>query len=1115
MANQYFPLLPKLKENSAVTPDKISIWEDETYDFLDSLIKSLAVSGDIKDIGTIDSIPDVWARPLLFEMALFDKQNTNERQFIQGLHERVVNEWRCIMAMLALNDIKHLNLKVEEVQVKGGEGAGSIERILKELAPNKAISPDSRWDTLYIIFYQGIPLAMTSPTTLVVSASDYTNRFGGRLPQPWSSKGVFLTDPVPYLMKSDLEALFSWLSKLRGNLNNHPGIQKDDNDAYLQTMACLDDYCRAIERQYQGQPALLSRFRSGSLKINKGIFRYLDVTVQAKEASAADSQVRVIPSAGRNPGKDLLLVSPAMLRDAAAVWGVPVTQFLVWQGLTANDISEADLAGEHNQLHGVLLKNTEFRRPEEFFTEYMTVVEPENAFPGSLHIRGEELLAEDNLTPIIPLKPEILEYFTVPDIDDRLTIEDNGDEYLVHFAFPLSGTGAYPVDYDFVKTYPKKDLIYLQKNMPVIEIWPNFRREGWQKYYLYYENAEAQNKSREIGSDIFYVAPWSYGTTASPDVPENGMSNQYTALLKAFPEVLLCTVNCSTQGSVRSLTAQTGMLLLRQPETVEANDLSKWQIGIDFGTSSTMIYYKDNNYHPKPLAFASHLFQVTDSGTARNFTYLNFIPSITDQEDGSFLSIFHQLNTKKNNDKLLPLQDGHVFPLQVENSDKFLELGARVDANLKWRDGGAGGNTRYKATSYLEQICIQSEVEAALQGAAQLNWEFSYPAAFSDEERESFRKMCNQALADACADTCFDSSAKRVDTQLESVAAALHFNKLNNSDTNFGDGAICLDIGAGTTDVSVISGRPGKIVYHTSLRFAGRYLFAPIYHKYQEFFAADLQLEDATPAQRTAILDADMRSHSDQYLEKMANLTGDEKVKKMLEQSQAAMAGIFYYLGAILAKLHASGIYTEDHVPDIYVGGNGSRVFYWLTGGGIFDSSSIRMRVLRRMILASSGMEDNYRFDIHLSDKPKIEVACGMLEEKPRHELFDEEGIDQRLFGDTEDEYILSSVIAGEGFRVGDQEKGKEEFLSARDIAAGLEIQGLPELDNFIHEFNESKKSIWLNGIQLDESAKDEIKKRVSGYYVAEKGKNVKEIHVEPVFISALKKLMEMLINGR
>ena len=1115
MANQYFPLLPKLKENSAVTPDKISTWENETYDFLDSLIKSLAVSGDIKEIGTIDSIPDVWARPLLFEMALFDKQNTNERQFIQGLHERVVNEWRCLMAMLALNDIKHLNLKVEEVQITGGENAGSIERILKELAPNKAISPDTAWETIYIIFYQGIPLAMTSPTTLVASASDYTTRFQGRLPQPWSSNGVFLTDPVPYLMNSDLEALYSWLNKLRSNLNAHPQIVKDDNDAYLQTMACLDDYCRAIERQYHGQPVLMSRFHSGSLKINKGIFRYLDLMVQAKEASAEDSQVRIIPSAGRSPAKQMLLVAPAMLKEAAAVWNVPITQLLVWQGLTANDIQEADLAGEHNQLHGVLLKEAEFRRPEEFFTDYMTVVEPENAFPGSMHIRGEEQLAEENLTPIVPLRSEILEYFTVPDIADRLTIEDNGDEYLVHFAFPLSGSGDRPVDYDFVKRYPKKDLIYLQKNVPVIEIWPNFLREGWQKYYLYYENAEAQNKSREIGSDLFYVAPWSYGVAPSADVPEDGMSNQYTALIKSFPEVLLCTVNCSTQGSVRSMTAQTGMLLLKQPEVVEANDLSKWQIGIDFGTSSTMIYYKDNKYNPKPLAFASHLFQVTDSGTARNFTYLNFIPSITDQEDGSFLSIFHQLNTKKNNDKLLPLQDGHVFPLQVENSDKFLELGTRVDANLKWRDGGTGGNTRYKATSYLEQICIQSEVEAALQGAAQITWEFSYPAAFSDEERESFRKMCYQALADACADTCFSSSARQLDTQLESVATALHFNKLNNSDTNFGDGAICLDIGAGTTDISVISGRPGRIVYHTSLRFAGRYLFAPIYNKYQDFFATDLQLADATPEQRTAILDADMRSHSDEYLEKMSNLTGNEEVRKMLEQAQVAMAGIFYYLGDILAKLHAGGIYTEDHVPDIYVGGNGSRVFYWLTGGGIFDSSSIRMRVLRRMILASSGMEDNYNFDIHLSDKPKIEVACGMLEEKPRHELFDEEGIEQKLFGDTEDEYILSSVLAGEAFRVNDKDLGKEDFLSARDIAAGLEVKDLPELGKFIDQFNENRKSIWLNGIQLDENDRDNIKKRVSSYYVAEKGKNAKEIHVEPVFISGLKKLMEMLINEK
>ena len=54
---------------------------------------------------------------------------------------------------------------------------------------------------------------------------------------------------------------------------------------------------------------------------------------------------------------------------------------------------------------------------------------------------------------------------------------------------------------------------------------------------------------------------------------------------------------------------------------------------------------------------------------------------------------------------------------------------------------------------------------------------------------------------------------------------------------------------------------------------------------------------------------------------------------------------------------------------------------------------------------------------------------------------------------------------------------------------------------------------MWANGIVLSDEQKREIKKRVYNYYIAEKGKDIKEIHVEPVFVMALKKLMEMLIN--
>ena len=175
--------------------------------------------------------------------------------------------------------------------------------------------------------------------------------------------------------------------------------------------------------------------------------------------------------------------------------------------------------------------------------------------------------------------------------------------------------------------------------------------------------------------------------------------------------------------------------------------------------------------------------------------------------------------------------------------------------------------------------------------------------------------------------------------------------------------------------------------------------------------------------------------------------------------------------------------------------------------------AAVDQRVLKKMMLDASGFEDSYNFDIYLSDKPKIEVASGMVEERPRHRLFDEESVQESLFGDTEDEYVLSSVLCGEEYAVQDVPHPKDDFVSARDISVGLEVRKLDELWHFLEVFNGNRKSIWLNGIALSDEEKTEIQKRVYNYYIAEKGKDIKEIHVEPVFIQAMKKMMEMLAH--
>lgn len=1115
MANQYFPMLPKLKENSAVTPDKTSVWEDKEYDFLNALIKSIAVSGSIKDIGTIDSIPDVWARPLLFEMALFDKEGT-EQQFVKGFHERIVGEWRSILAMFALNDIKHLNLRVEEVRI--GQGNGNIERILNILKPQERnISDDTNWDILYIIFYKDIPIGLTSPMTLVASAADYVSMFNGNLPKPWSSDGLYLMDPIPYLTKEEICALYSWLNKLADNINAHVKDNRD-NERFLNILDCIrkftDDAKKACQ-SYQISNMNNFQYKNNMLKIHAGIFKYLDSAVKAKEATAKDSAVRLIVSDSRKPEQDILLVSTKMLHDFANEYNLPTTQIIVWPGITANDIDDIDVYDNGTSIGNINLNNAKYYNPEMFFTEYMAVMDPGgDALKGTIKIRGEELLASEDLGAILPIRKELLEFFTPEDIADRLSIEDDGNNYLIHFAFPLSGVYGEGHDFDFVKAYPKKDLIYLQTNIPAIEIWPNICRENWNRYYLYYENSEALNNKKDLGKDFFYVMPWKYNKNIIEGITENSISNQYTLRMNGYPEVLLCSVNASVRGNVRTQMIETGLLLLDKPKMVEADDLSNWRIGIDFGTSSTMIYYRDNNQLPKPLNFNSHLFQVTNSGQLRNNTFLRFIPSINVQSDGSFLSIFHLLNTKKTHDTIKPLQDGHILTLPGDMLSKLLQYEVnRIDSNLKWQADDTG---RYKATAYLEQICMQSTVEAAIAGVANLRWSFSYPAAFSDEERESFRKICIKAIECACEDTDFKPNVDELDTELESVATALYFNKLNNSDTNFSDGAICLDIGAGTTDISIISGQPGHIVYHTSILFAGRYLFKYILQNpyYKEKIKKKYgQAERNAAISDTMMFDNDMRVNSEQYLVELANITGKEDIKKMLEQSQFALAGILYYVGKILRYLSDNNIYVEGHVPDIYIGGNGARILYWITGGGSYDKSSIRLKVLKNIILSASGLQSDVDFNIYLSDKPKIEVAMGMLEDKPVQSMFNEEKMYQKIFGETEDEYVLNSVLSGADFKINDMVKSDRDFVSAKDISAGIVIDDINELDNFVEIFNENRKSIWLNGIKIDDVQRNEIKKRINSYYVSEKGKKVKEIHVEPIFIIGLKKLMEMLTS--
>ncbi|MBR3723634.1 MAG: hypothetical protein IKN12_12880, partial [Selenomonadaceae bacterium] len=603
------------------------------------------------------------------------------------------------------------------------------------------------------------------------------------------------------------------------------------------------------------------------------------------------------------------------------------------------------------------------------------------------------------------------------------------------------------------------------------------------------------------------------------DTPDRGLSNLFTSRLSGFPDALICTVNLTTKGGVSAEPIEAGIILLEEPENASEQMGQSWQIGMDFGTSSTMLYYRNGTNPPQPLDLQPNLFDVTDSGMLGLRTYLNFIPSsMENRQAGSFLSIFQLLNGKLLHGHIptiRPLQDGNVFWLSTADGPDAVDFKVRnssgqIDANLKWK-GDTVGNL--KVSAYIKQICLQSLAEAAKRGVGTISWNFSYPTAFSASQTMTFETTCKNAVNEGMADSGLAVGTIPVNPPEywpESKASAYYFSKLGG--VAFAGGAVCLDIGAGTTDISIISDRPARIVYHTSLQFAGRYLFKSIY-KHYDLFAPSLKLDGMGPEQRNALIDADMRRRSDEYLYSLVTRAGEPAVIEVLQIAQFAVAGIFYYLGGLLGLLHKKGIYKGNSVPDIYVGGNGSRIFPWICAGS-FATDNPYISVLQDMLAKSSGLPADFGFRLILSDTPKVEVARGMIEDKPsNHKIFfNAKQQAEDLFGKKagQDLIIANSVFSGDKFILEGNPMEKTDFISAYDIEKGIGVTNVDELRAFAEAFNENQY-VWGQKINISNSQYAGVTKAVEGTYAQQVGMNPNDIFVEPVFILALKGYMDMI----
>ena len=983
-----FPLLPPLKEDGdglAVLP-KTGIWAQVPGVALNNIADNLQVTKvDAKYID-IDSIPSMWARPLLFEIALYDKDHP--------MHECVVGEWRGLLAMLALKEQRKFRLEPKLITIpdNNDEQTPELLQALHRLLPQRTLDDaETTWDKLYLILFKDNPIGITSPTTLVCTSTDYIKHITVN-DVHWYDP-PFLCDPIPHLNDGEKTSVAGWL-----------------NDFHKKTITPLP-----------GSP----------IKAN---------------------------------------LAPRILDFIKALGGAPDRQ--------------PKLAGTPLGMNVGIFTGMNFPiAPKEYFTEKLFVIPQADAFlkqndqnvllPGG----GDTLKDVDgkSVTPILPIAKELLSDFSVDGLSQRITFETTSDGIKVSLQLPSPDGGpdfsvsrvyVNPKDSD-ASLFDKHEIVEIP-NLPVLEIWPNFRTPDWKVYYTYFNKAQ---------QDTFYVEP--FPTDGRPE-------DMKITKTSAFPEAMICKYKDPNASNPEDA----GFLFIKVPPVTVPDGAKTWNVGIDFGTSSTTVYKTElpDGAGPTSVPLTDRLLQITDSQDLRLLVQNDFL-SNRDEETPLF-TLFQAndgFQAPVIDDRIKPLLDGRIYFVEEP------KLPENVISNLKWSDDPVD---RKRTQAYLEQICLQCAAETAANGVSKINWRFSYPIAFSPENKDNFEGICESIIDDIIIEETGCQPTVPVSLDSESIVTGKFFaGKFGG----FADGSICIDIGGETSDISIW--QDNTLCWQTSIRFAGRHIFLDLL-KHKPNFLKDVGVTEVelpelpNPndfySQADALIDASINTSPKDLKAKFGIYGGEINATPFVPLIGLGISGLFYYVGLILNYLSRESKFRKT-MPNIYIGGNGSRILHWLANGE-FKPNSQSYGHLKDILLTASGFDPESYFDLEITPNPKHEAAAGLVDAgtilKVPNTEFD--------------------FLAGEIFTESGENKAWTELLTAERLGNGLRSgDKLMKIETFIKEFNAGLGKALGQSVYLDATLSHKLAGDLNGGLQNLAFTDPRERIVEPLFILVLKNLLK------
>jgi hypothetical protein len=1046
-------------------------------DIADGLPNKVSQSFTTNDV----SIPSPWSIFIMNEMSL-------TRNKFKALNDNAYNQWCGIIALLVLRKLNRYeqghDLKVQALTMDANDHF--LTTIADLNTPKSHIfgitEPD--WLNCAAVKLGKHTIAFLAYNTLVCPAFSMNKEAVTKLhqfaPTIVGSNGDFLNPQEYFADQNDANNVKSKyaLSSVLDNISKEISKQAklgNNNEIIDFMLKLVGRYINDLGPIIQVNMPLPPYGNNISINSVFDVFNYLCIK---------EDDVKDLPFILKNtlPGKPVALLSLEVNGiSGSELMTSYITPSLVYSEIRMDNIRDyagtendgIDLVWDQDLLCNSMVMRTKDQGSDNVF----------HSLPGA-SIPDYEV--------VWPVSKKLLELYTPDQLNKMLSVKKENDTVSVTLILEVTGKMR---QHSVTQKYRIKNIwdddrriddigicsIFETRRLPFWAVWPytkivnNQNLNLWQRYTFFCVDHVYNSAPVFTIEPFFAEGPGNLKKTNLSTINESAKEFFYRRC-KELPTALQIFEQTGGNPQPR------GAVFLNPPAPEKRLQTSRWNVGVDFGTTSTTVYYnvpgvqetpdflqllpeyrwkEGNNDEPE---IAGEKFEISlkvlCKSEDQDFLDKYFIDKHCLSQKG-YTTTFEELdNTNADADATL-FDAGRIFWHNYKNFKDVNAVQGRRDhlkSGIKWE------NDKKWAARYLNQMLTQISYQAIERGANEIHWFFSYPTAFSSDDKTAFNDRLNTLIDWLKEETGLRHKFEGETNLLtESVAAAFFFRKKNTSNSTL----LCLDIGGGTSDISIWVRKDLK--FQTSAKFASRDMFiTPL----QKLLERQSVLEKVCTSNVSDGIHSMLRyGHKDVGKESIPFLIETvlfeyfNNFKNRLNELQAedkqayhhfvylvyvGYAGLIFYLTNIIVIFLESNSETEridKGIPEIILGlsGKGSKLTDWIK-----NYCSPIYTIAQAIIKEKTGCEIVFRPQFQ-ADAAKTETAYGLICD------LNEEGRQN-----TSSDKINPKIFMGSSVRVqNDQETkifGKDDFVQSYDsflkkpekLKIKFDDQSLSDFDQFI-----------------------------------------------------------------